>query len=98
MPKFYKIRGMDLPTVVFNGENYIEFVRVGSDRWELDTKDPVFIPILKKMGFPIYDEENPPEAPELISDALQEKQAANTEMVLPTAGRAKIPIVPKAAK
>ena len=90
---------MALPTILFNGDDYVELLRTGPDLWELETKDPVFIALLKKMGFPIYDADNPPaEESEPASDILQAKPAVNMEMALPTAGRAKVPISPRVVK
>lgn len=74
MPIFYKLRGQELPTVIFHGDHIYDFVRVAPDLFEFETEDPVAVAFLTKLGFQTKEpDENP--VPETVAEpALQAVQ------------------------
>jgi hypothetical protein len=49
---FYKERGMELPTVVFNGDTFYEFVRIDPNIFEYVATNEKAVKFLTKMGYP----------------------------------------------
>lgn len=61
---FYKQRGMKLPTVVFDGPTFYEFVRTGPDMFEYVAETDKAIKTLTKYGYPVKEEPLPEKPPE----------------------------------
>ena len=51
MATLYKEMGEPLPTVIFDGDSMIEFLRVPPDRFEFETKNQELIDKLVAMGY-----------------------------------------------
>ena len=93
MPKFYKVRGMELPTVIFFDTGSIEFVKTKTGLFEYSTNDSKHITLLTEMGY-MVEEPSSNEVLErtvaaLPTSGVEAKPIVNEEMVLPK------PIVPK---
>jgi len=59
---------MGLPTVIFNGETFYEFVRTIPDQFEFETNDQKVVDFLMDMGYQILEDQPVEEGEQNTSD------------------------------
>lgn len=64
MPVFYKERGQALPTVVYNGDTFYDFIWDGNV-FVCNIDDPKAVKFLTSMGYPVLEETKPELIPAL---------------------------------